>query len=537
MAEPEDPTQRLGASDNPDAEPTAVLGGTDLPEPTKVLPTSPWAGSTDPHWAPPDASTRVQPATPPSQTSPQPTAAYPPSGYAPGQYPQQAYPQHPGTYGQPGQPGYGNQGYTHGGYAGHGQAGHSGYGQQGQAHGQPGYGYQGQPGYSQHPGYYQPSQYYYQPQPAPSSTKKRWPLAVVALLAAFVLVAGGFFWASRALIGALPSPTVTTQPELEPSVPVEPDQEEPGQQEPDGTTTGNAVTAAQSAGVVLIEAETASGLGAGTGMIISADGKVLTNYHVVAGSERLAVTIADTGNTYVATVLGFDQSRDVALLQLKDASGLTTVRFDDDSVSVGDEVAAVGNARGGGELVKATGEVTDVDQDLTVSSDSPWGNTEDLSGLIETNARAVPGYSGGPMFDAENEVIGITTAGSTRQRTSYTVPIEDALRVVAQIESGQDAGTVRVGPAGYLGIKVAEADQGSTGKTITEVVSGSPADQAGVTSGSRLTRVGDTRITARTNLASVIRALEPGAQVTIEWIAPNGDEKQATATLGSSPVN
>jgi S1-C subfamily serine protease len=131
----------------------------------------------------------------------------------------------------------------------------------------------------------------------------------------------------------------------------------------------------------------------------------------------------------------------------------------------------------------------------------------------------------------------MTTAGSTKERTSYAVPIATALAVVDQIETGQDAGTVRVGPAGYVGIKVADAEQGGTGKTITEVVAGSPAAKAGITSGSRLTKVGDTAIKASTNLATVIRALEPGQQVSIEWTTPNGTQKSATVTLGNSPVN
>ena len=106
---------------------------------------------------------------------------------------------------------------------------------------------------------------------------------------------------------------------------------------------------------MLIEAETGCGIAAGTGMILTADGQVLTNYHVVAGSDKVSVTVADSGNTYTATVVGFDQARDVALLQLKNASGLTTVTVDKDQVAVGDAIAAVGNASGGGELVKAAG--------------------------------------------------------------------------------------------------------------------------------------------------------------------------------------
>ena len=564
MAEPTDPTRTPGGPDTPDAnEPTRVLPvGDDAAEPTTELPKTSWAQAAPGSWAAPNTT----PVAPTAAGTSEPTAQFPAGWSSGGQpnpyaYGQQAYGQQPygqQAYGQPGQQPYGQQPYGQQPYGQPAQPGQQGYGQQPygqQPYGQQGYGQapygqqagqaygqyqasgqQGQNPYAgyQHPGYYDPAQYYLQ-QPAPVATKRRWPLALVAGVVALVLAAGGFSFAARTIQGALPSPasTATTEPQTQPSDPTE----NPGRQG-GGTTTGNSVAAAQSAGVVLIEAETGSGVAAGTGMILTADGQVLTNYHVVAGSEKVSVTEADSGKTYTATVVGFDQARDVALLQLKDASGLTTVKVDSDQVAVGDAVAAVGNASGEGELVKAAGSVTATDRSLTVSSDSPWGSSEDLSGLVETNARAVPGDSGGPMFDSQNEVLGMTTAGSTRERTSYAVPIATALAVVDQVKTGQDAGTVRVGPAGYLGIKVAEAESGSTtGKTITQVVAGSPADTVGVVPGSKLTKVGEVTIKASANLATVIRALEPGQQVTIGWTTPVGSHKTATVTLGSSPVN
>lgn len=408
--------------------------------------------------------------------------------------------------------------------------GHLGYGQPAG----PGFGPPQYPPVAQQPVGYPP------PTPVQAPRKGRGVALVLALLMAFVLAGAGTGWATRALFGGEQPAAPATQPQVLPST-VDPDPgrtQEPGETGPGGNanpSTSEEVAAAESAGVVLIEARSSAGLGAGTGMVLTADGKVLTNYHVVAGSEELQATIADSGDTYAATVIGFDQARDVALIQLEDASGLATVRTDLQVPDVGATVAAVGNAQGGGELVKAAGTVTATDQDLTVSSDSPWGNTEDLSGLIQTDARAVPGDSGGPMFDADHEVIGMTTAGSTKERTSYAVPIATALQVVQQIETGQDAGTTRVGPAGYLGIKV-DDEQAGDGKTITEVVAGSPAARAGLTSGSRLTQVAGTTIRSSTNLATVIRALEPGAQVRVAWTTPNGTQKTATVTLGSSPV-
>ncbi len=540
MTDPNEGTRPGAADDESANEPTQSLPTQGQPEPTQQLPTTAWARPAESNWTPSAADQGGA-----SQGTPQPgvpgQGAQPYAYGQPAQGGQTQYPYaqqpygYPQAYGQYGQQPYGQYGQQPYGQ----QQGQEAYGQQsyGQQQGQQSYGQQpyGQQGYPQHPGYYPPNQYYYQPQTTQTQTKKRWPLAVVAVLAALVLGGSGFLWAASQITGATSTPTITTQPETGQSGQTQQGQQ--GEQGSSSTTTSSSVSAAQSAGIVLIEAQTTSGLAAGTGMILSSDGKVLTNYHVVAGSEKLAVTVVDTGDTYSATVLGFDQTRDVALLQLKDASGLTTVTTDTTVPAEGTAVAAVGNAEGGGELVKASGKVTGTDQSLTVSSDSPWGSTEDLSGLIETSARAVPGDSGGPMYDSQNEVVGMTTAGSTRDHTSYAIPIATALAVVQQVETGQDAGTVRVGPAGYLGIRVADTGDTGTGKTITGVVSGSPADEAGVVAGSRLTKVGDTTIKASTNLATVIRSMEPGQRVTIEWIAPNGKHHTATVTLGSSPVN
>lgn len=176
-----------------------------------------------------------------------------------------------------------------------------------------------------------------------------------------------------------------------------------------GALTGS-VSDALSRGVVLITVTTAAGEGAGTGMVLSADGQVLTNYHVVDGSTAVEVTVAATGDTYPATVVGHDAAADVALLQLDGASELETVTLDDDPLGVGDALTAVGNAEGGGELVAAAGNVTALDRSVTVSGTD---GTEDLTGVIQTDVGAVPGDSGGPMFDAEGEVAGMTTAGGT----------------------------------------------------------------------------------------------------------------------------
>lgn len=490
-------------------------------------PPQPWArpGSGATAWSAPDPAAHV------------PAAPGMPSGYSYG-YPTQPYPQAypPPGYVYPNQgQGYPTQGQSYPGYAG------GGYPQQGFGGGNPPTG--GYP-YSPYAGGYYPPQPYYQPmQPTPPTRSRgRRLTAAIAAIVAFLLIATGAFWANGGLQGATEVPRVQQpagQGGNQPQLPGAGEQGRPGGQQgsDQGAAASTKVTAAQAKGVVLIAGQTSNGTAAGTGMVLTADGKVLTNYHVVAGTDTVAAKVASTGDTYLATVLGFDQTKDVALLQLKDASGLATVTIDNSGVTAGSPVTAVGNAEGGGVLVAAPGKVTGLDRSLRVSSDSPWGNFEDLSGLIETNAGAVPGHSGGPMFDAQAEVVGITTAGSTKAGTSYAVPIAAALSVVSQIETGADAGTVRVGPAGFLGVQPSTEETTGTGIDVVKVVTDSPAAKAGMTAGSTLIKVGDTTVRAGMNLANVIRSLEPGQQVSISWITSSGKTRTATVTLGSSPVN
>ncbi|MGI3785604.1 MAG: S1C family serine protease, partial [Janthinobacterium lividum] len=129
---------------------------------------------------------------------------------------------------------------------------------------------------------------------------------------------------------------------------------------PTRTTTvdSDPATSAESKGVALIDTVLSDGEAAGTGIVLTSDGEVLTNYHVVEGSTSVKVTIASSGKVYTASVLGVDQTADVALLQLKDAGGLTVARIDDDTLKTGDDVTAVGNAGGTGTLTAAGGDVT-----------------------------------------------------------------------------------------------------------------------------------------------------------------------------------
>src|SRR4051812_32792813 len=208
-----------------------------------------------------------------------------------------------------------------------------------------------------------------------------------------------------------------------------------------GTTSARQTDAtdAQSRGVVLVDTALTDGEAAGTGLVIDASGLVLTNYHVVEGSTSVTVTIATDGTTYDATVVGRDQAADVALLRLDDASGLTTVRVDDDGdPAVADAVTAVGNAAGQGSLSAPTGDVVALDRSISTATTGA-AEGEHLTGLIQTDAYVIGGYSGGALLDDQGEVVGITTAASSGGATeSYAVPIQDALAVADQIEAGHE---------------------------------------------------------------------------------------------------
>ena len=195
-------------------------------------------------------------------------------------------------------------------------------------------------------------------------------------------------------------------------------------------------------GVVNIESRVSGGVGAGTGMVLTSDGEILTNNHVVEGASQIVVTVVTTGESYRASIVGTDPEDDVAVLKLTGASDLQTIPLgDSDTAQVGDQVAAIGNAGGvGGTPSIATGRVIALDQQIT-ASDEDGSNAETLTDMIQVDANVVPGDSGGPLANTSGEVIGMNSAaaagagslGSTRFRGSsgggegYAIPINKAL--------------------------------------------------------------------------------------------------------------
>jgi S1-C subfamily serine protease len=290
--------------------------------------------------------------------------------------------------------------------------------------------------------------------------------------------------------------------------------------------------------------------GAGTGEVLTSDGIVLTNHHVVAGATTIEVTDIGNGNTYAAKVLGYDRSHDIAVLKLAGASGLATSPLgDSSSVSVGDDVVAVGNALGkGGTPTAVSGSVTDLNQSIT-ATDSADGTSEQLSGLIETDAPIQPGDSGGSLLDSNGKVVGIITAGSvagspsqsqsdTQTATAgFAIPIATARSIANEIIDGNSSSTVHIGGTAFLGLQVSgNATSVSTGVLVAGTVAGSAAAQAGIVAGDVVTSIGGHAVTGPDALKSVLDARHPGDKVTVHWTDQSGSDQSASVTLTDGPT-
>lgn len=298
----------------------------------------------------------------------------------------------------------------------------------------------------------------------------------------------------------------------------------------------------------LVDIDTVEGYqsteGAATGMVLSSSGVVLTNNHVVEEATSFEVRDVGNGKTYKATVLGYDRSQDVALIRLSGASDLQTVRLGTtQTVRRGEGVVAVGNAEGlGGTPSYAGGKITALDQSIT-AEDEINDSTEQLTGLLATDAEIVPGDSGGALVDENRLVIGMTTAGSegyegfqlpTSSSVGYAVPITTAMSTAQQILAGHSSSTVHVGPTAFLGVEVQSPTSGS-GAEIVAVVSGGPAAKAGLGPGDTITSVAGQTVSSPKALTNVLAGETPGTSVPVTYVQ-NGVTSTVTVQLGSGPA-
>ena len=293
---------------------------------------------------------------------------------------------------------------------------------------------------------------------------------------------------------------------------------------------------------------------AGTGLVLTSSGEVLTNNHVINGATSIKVTDIGNGRTYQANVVGYDQTKDVAVLQLRGASGLQTVNLGDSStVAVGQKVVALGNAEGrGGTPSVVTGKVTGLNSAITAAEEGS-GTSERLSGLINHNAPIQPGDSGGPLVNTAGQVIGIDTAGSsssspyqaaqTTATSAFAIPINEALSIARQIEAGGASATVHIGTTGFLGVEVSSASNAATqgvpsgsGAAIAGVLPGGAAEKAGITAGDVITSVGGQPVSSPSALQAAMEQHRAGDSVRIGWTDQSGQAQSATVTLATGPA-
>ena len=277
-----------------------------------------------------------------------------------------------------------------------------------------------------------------------------------------------------------------------------------------------------------------NGVAAGTGMIVSSSGEVVTNNHVIRGATSFKVVDVVSHHTYPASVVGYSVSRDVAVLQLAHANGLHTIRVNRFApVRVGQPVVARGNAQGRGGAPKAAwGRVIALHRQIVAKDDS--GDSETLNNLIATNAPVEPGDSGGPLENARNQSIGMVTAGSTTSaiHRGFAIPIRAALNVASLIESGKSTATVHVGPTAFLGVVLQDV-QGGAG--VSQVVPGKAADVAGLVAGDVITSLNGSAISSSSDVRKAVLILIPGKAVPISWTDSSGDTQTGTITPTSGP--
>ena len=292
---------------------------------------------------------------------------------------------------------------------------------------------------------------------------------------------------------------------------------------------------------------------AGTGLVLTPSGEVLTNNHVIKGATAIKVRDIGNGRTYPAKVVGYDQSRDIAVLQLQGASGLQTAALGDSSTAkVGDKVVALGNALGkGGTPAVAVGHIAGLNASI-VASDEGAGTSERLTGLIHHNAPIQPGDSGGPLVSNTGKVIGIDTAASastgfqfqTNTRTqAFAIPINGAVALAQQIEAGQASDTVHIGPTGLLGVGVMSAGQAASsgisagsGAVVEQALPNTPAAGAGITSGDVIVAAGGRTVTSPAGLQAALERFHPGNSVNITWQDQSGQTHSATVVLANGPA-
>jgi putative serine protease PepD len=284
--------------------------------------------------------------------------------------------------------------------------------------------------------------------------------------------------------------------------------------------------------VVTIDSIGSGGESIGTGVVITSDGEIITNNHVVEGATEVRVRFGGATSPLKAKVLATDAGNDLALIKLVDATDLTVATFADSaSIAVGDPVVAVGYALAldGGPSV-TSGIVSALNRTLTDSSGA-------LNGLIQTDAAISSGNSGGPLINLKGEVIGINTAvangdnNTAANNIGFAIGVAEVQRVM-KILKAEATGTTQA--QGYLGIALSNRADGGSGALVTEVESNSPADKSGLKVNDIVLEINDQMITGQGALIAIVRDSAPGDKLTIQ-VERDGNRKELIATLVARP--
>ncbi|GAB2460718.1 trypsin-like peptidase domain-containing protein [Streptosporangium sandarakinum] len=316
-------------------------------------------------------------------------------------------------------------------------------------------------------------------------------------------------------------------------------------------TTVADVAAAVQPSVVSIQVKAAGGSGEGSGVVLTADGMILTNNHVVeAGGQGGEVTVKfSDGKTATARIVGTDPATDLAVIKANDVSGLTAASLgDSDKLKVGDSVLAVGSPLGLSGSVTA-GIVSALDRTVTVGGQQQqpqlppgwgggWGGGQQqraesgpttIGHAIQTDAAINPGNSGGALVDTRGQLVGINSAiatngGDGNIGVGFAIPINTAKQVADQlIKSG------KVSHA-FLGVNLAQATGDTTGALVAQVTADSPAQKAGIKQGDVITKIGGTAVDGPDTVVGAVRGLKPGQEVSLTYLR-DGREQNVRVTL------
>ncbi len=290
--------------------------------------------------------------------------------------------------------------------------------------------------------------------------------------------------------------------------------------------------------VVKIDVATSEGQGSGSGIVLSSDGRILTNNHVVEGAGqdgRITVSFSD-GSHADATVLGSDPLTDTAVIQAEDVDGLTPATMGTSAnVDVGQQVVAIGSPFGLDATV-TSGIVSALNRPVNVGTDAEGNAT--VYPAVQTDAAINPGNSGGPLVDMDGHVVGInssirsTGSSSVTQAGSiglgFAIPIDEVMDIVDQLAAGETPTHARLGIGVTDAATTSTAVQISDGAVVGEITDGSAAADAGLERGDVITRVDDHEVTSADSLIATIRSYRPGDEVTVTY---QRDDEQATATV------